>query len=737
MTHSAKRNMTSATQDIGQTRVPLPGHASILLAVDASDHSNRAVEDTRAIASLWGSKVTAAHVYAARMHDVRFKQMEGGLPEQFREEQELERQRDVHDDLITRGLSIITDSYLDQAERLCAEQDIDFSRKSLEGKNYRGLVRETNSGEYDLLVIGALGVGAIAGSQVGSVCRRVLRRAEIDTLVIKDPRGNLKEGPIVVAVDGSSRSYGGLLSALALAKQWSVPVKVVAAFDPYFHYVAFNRIAGVLSEEAGRVFRFKEQEKLHEEIIDSGLAKIYRGHLDVAESIAMEYAVEVETALLDGKPYDAIQKYLDKIKPSLLVIGKLGIHADPELDIGGNAENLLHSTDCAILLSQRQHQPRLEVIADVTTSWTHEAERRMENVPDFVRNMARMAILRYAQERGHTVITERIVEQATAELMPAHAERSMAEIVEAHDARTTQRNAEGQALQWSAQARALLAEIHDASLRENIARRAEKKARVNQAVTVAAEHVRAFLNAEQYAGGESSNALHWQAAALARLARVPEGFMRDASKQRIEKYARGQGLGEVTLEAAEAALDEARQAMQTAIGRPDGGEPGSVSQSGKCPFASLTNTIAKGVADHLAGERGASVGAGHKWTDDALVRLQAVPEGYCREMTARAAETIAAQQELREIDAPFLGQLMEVFKNGADAVTEELPWDETARQRISRAPPVVRGMLVREIEGWARRHELQCVNADAVEAVKQAWMTGGVFHLDPNDPRSR
>ncbi len=85
----------------------------------------------------------------------------------------------------------------------------------------------------------------------------------------------------MVAVDGSSRSYGGLMMALSMARAWQVPVHVVSAFDPYYHYVAFNRIATVLSDEAGKVFRFKEQEQLHEDIIDAGLAKIYQGHLDV------------------------------------------------------------------------------------------------------------------------------------------------------------------------------------------------------------------------------------------------------------------------------------------------------------------------------------------------------------------------------------------------------------------------------------------------------------------------
>ena len=410
-------------------------HRRILVALDSSDHANAAMENAAELAALVDSPViTGAHVYAAKLHDMRFRQMEGGLPEQFREEQELERQRDVHDDLITRGLSIITDSYLDQAAAQCDQLGIDFRRCSLEGKNYRELTREANSGAYDLLVMGAMGLGAIQGSRLGTVSKRVARRSAIDTLIIKEADRPVMEGPIVVAVDGSAKSYGGLLTALALAKQWQVPVKVIAAFDPYYHYVAFNRIAGVLSEEAGKVFKFKDQEKLHEEIIDSGLAKIYEGHLIVARSIARDFDVEIETELLAGKPHDAIEKYVKKVKPSLLLVGKLGIHADDELDIGGNSEHLLENVDCAILLSMREHQPKIDVVSEVTTSWTHEAESRMERVPSFVRNMARMAILRYAQEHGHTVITQRIVEEATAQLMPSHAEQAMGEIVAAYDA---------------------------------------------------------------------------------------------------------------------------------------------------------------------------------------------------------------------------------------------------------------------------------------------------------------
>ncbi|MCP5036463.1 MAG: universal stress protein UspA, partial [Rhodobacteraceae bacterium] len=90
----------------------------ILIALDSSDHANAGMDIAIALAGLTtDAQITGVHAYAAKLHDLRFRQMEGGLPEQFREEQELERQRDVHDDLISKGLSIITDSYLDQAER--------------------------------------------------------------------------------------------------------------------------------------------------------------------------------------------------------------------------------------------------------------------------------------------------------------------------------------------------------------------------------------------------------------------------------------------------------------------------------------------------------------------------------------------------------------------------------------------------------------------------------------------
>jgi nucleotide-binding universal stress UspA family protein len=50
-------------------------YKTIYVPVDNSDHSNQAVDVGVHLAKLFGSKIVGSHVYAAKMHDNRFKQM--------------------------------------------------------------------------------------------------------------------------------------------------------------------------------------------------------------------------------------------------------------------------------------------------------------------------------------------------------------------------------------------------------------------------------------------------------------------------------------------------------------------------------------------------------------------------------------------------------------------------------------------------------------------------------------
>ena len=65
----------------------------IYVPVDNSDYSDASIALSVAFARRFGSQLVGSHVYAAKMHDVRFKQMEYTLPEEYQDEVELEKQR--------------------------------------------------------------------------------------------------------------------------------------------------------------------------------------------------------------------------------------------------------------------------------------------------------------------------------------------------------------------------------------------------------------------------------------------------------------------------------------------------------------------------------------------------------------------------------------------------------------------------------------------------------------------
>lgn len=64
----------------------------------------------------------------------------------------------------------------------------------------------------------------------------------------------------------------------------------------------------------------------------------------------------------------------------------------------------------------------LQVMDDSKTdsngvSWTPDAEKRLENIPDFIRPMARREIERLAKERGATTITAQVMDEAKDKFM--------------------------------------------------------------------------------------------------------------------------------------------------------------------------------------------------------------------------------------------------------------------------------------------------------------------------------
>src|SRR5260370_16091057 len=112
-----------------------PVYREIFVPVDNSVHSDWAVERAIDLCRKSGGRLTGNHVYAARLHDVRFRQLATALPARFQTPDEIKKQRKIHDELIEKGLQLIADSFLDQLAQRCAPARAGLTAPLLEARN--------------------------------------------------------------------------------------------------------------------------------------------------------------------------------------------------------------------------------------------------------------------------------------------------------------------------------------------------------------------------------------------------------------------------------------------------------------------------------------------------------------------------------------------------------------------------------------------------------------------------
>jgi nucleotide-binding universal stress UspA family protein len=689
--------------------------STLYVPVDNSEHSTAAGEVALALAHVFGGRIVGSHVYAARMHDYRFKQMEYTLPEEYQDEQELEHQRKIHDTLITRGLRLISDSYLDVLQDRCAAECVPFEPRTMDGRNWEKLVEDINASHYDLVIMGAQGFGAQKEAQLGSVCERVVRRTRTDTLVIKDPHAwpDRPEGSIAVCIDGSPQCFGGLRLAIELGRALGRPVEAVAVYDPYLHYAMFNGIVGVLSQEASKVFRFKEQEQLHEEIIDTGLAKIYESHLQVARRVAEQEGVDLKVTLLDGKAWEKVLHWTRKERPWLLVMGRIGVHSDETMDIGSNSENLLRAAPCNVLLASSAHVPPVDIRAEEVVVWTPEANQMMERVPAFVRGVARTAIHRWALERGTSVISCDIVDQAVADILPPSAAQAMGIVAKriavdhelatlpAPDATNEHAGKTYVCGECGYAARDVLP-VACPVCRSG----PERFAIIDRRAIEAAAARQGLVSAEETFDGHK---VVWSEDARRLLFAMSDAYARRRAKARIEKQARVRRLPAVTLEFASLVIQE----MLGDLSRLHANHLTDEAASAPNDAATVDATVALPATpptNHGASETPTvhtPVGE-MPWTAEAIQRLDRVPEGYMRRMTRELVLEHAASSGASSISLAVCEAGIEVAKQQMLQMVAE-----RSAHKAARGEPGLHGHA-------AQRQRGRCPVADEIHAAASA-----------------
>jgi len=405
-----------------------PLYKRILVAIDGSVCSDQAMEAALAI-SQRGEKTRlfGCHVYAAKMHRTRFEDMEHGLPERYQDEKKLFSLRNAHDDLITEGMKLISDSYLAPLSTKAQQMGLVYKDLIPEGRNYVELLRSIKENQADLVVLGAWGHGHIPESSLGSLTERILLYAPgCDILVIRKP-WSFKGCPIITGVDGSENSYAALKRAAEVAKAFEALLEAVAVYDPFFHTGVFRTIEDSLPESEKKRFNFPAQEKLHDEIIDRGLEGLYQEALERGELLTRSMGVDANTKLLKGKVYSQLHHYAALRGAGLLVMGRWGLHQESESLIGTTPLNIarLGITNTLVVSPSKipLEVPKIHEENRKPLIWTDDAGKLFDRVPPFVRSMARKAVEDHVREKGFSEVTIESVQEVAGLLGMGAAKR--------------------------------------------------------------------------------------------------------------------------------------------------------------------------------------------------------------------------------------------------------------------------------------------------------------------------
>jgi nucleotide-binding universal stress UspA family protein len=544
-----------------------------VIPTDNSELCHAGIDWGVEFARKWQATLVGNHVYAARLHDDRFRQLEVGLPARFQTEKEIARQRNIHDKLIETGLILISDSFLDVLDKRGEADDLNIKRKLMEGIHFEQLAKDINANDYDLVIMGAHGIGQVKRSLIGQVTARVARLITTDMLLMRQQERSLSGGKILMAVDSSAYCFLALRKALRLAQAFGATVHCVSAFDPFYHYAAFENIRYVLSYQAGKVFKFEEQEELHNNIIDRGLKKVCEANLMRAEKVAAEEGSPITTEVLVGKPFTKIIDVCERDDYDLTVIARWGAHHVEGADMGSNTDNLLRLIPTNLLIvgateAKPYDIPILEAFEEEPLDWDDEALKLILRAPPFAQAMAKVSVEEYARKEGHSRITLDLLYGALSGLLPPSAKHLMG--IEAEDrklaeARTKARSPieeyvpHERSFKWSAEALERVESRVPPFVRPMAMLAMERYAREKHLEEITLEVTIEVAKRLGYAGDDGPQAaMPWTDQALERLTRVPK-FERDMVREMVESLARDRGHAAITYEVADEMLRQIRE----------------------------------------------------------------------------------------------------------------------------------------------------------------------------------
>ena len=204
-----------------------------------------------------------------------------------------------------------------------------------EGDAREAILRVAEEWRADLVVLGARGLGTVAGFLLGSVSLGVARHAPCSVLVVKGAAHVIRGA--LVAIDGSAHAAAAAAFLARLPLDPTVAVRLVGVAQPPYYPATTPRFAsGMVREALAQIMKERST------ALEQALAKAAEPFAGVVK--------HVERRVLVGHPVDALTRAAATPEVGLVVLGARGLGTLERLLLGSVSEGVLRHVERPVLI---------------------------------------------------------------------------------------------------------------------------------------------------------------------------------------------------------------------------------------------------------------------------------------------------------------------------------------------------------------------------------------------------
>jgi len=290
---------------------------TILCTTDFSDYSNQTVSYGVAIAKEFDARLLVCHII-----DLQFAAIYGTV-------------HFLPPDLQTQSIETAQERITD----LMASQTVPWEAVVSTGPPADEISRVVADREIDLAISATHGRTGLKRFILGSVTERLMRSLKCPLLVVRetppdlmsDPAQGLRFNKVLVGCDFSPAANTALEYGVSLAQEFEAELHLIHVLEPQ---VYSDFLATTLDGVQGATGDIKEK-------LDQRLT-------DLITPEAMNWC-RIKTAVIEGRPFEAITNYAGKNDIDLVVLGVRGHGVVETLFLGSTTDRVVRKAQCPVL----------------------------------------------------------------------------------------------------------------------------------------------------------------------------------------------------------------------------------------------------------------------------------------------------------------------------------------------------------------------------------------------------